>query len=87
MCFSFFWRALRHARSDILLPAVAIAAYHLTPLSGMDRIFWLFPDSQLLPSPFIGLVWGYACTKRDYETAVLCHTLSNWIPFMSFRAA
>jgi hypothetical protein len=52
----------------------------------MYRIFWQFPVSQFLASTLIGAVWGYAFVRRGYETAVLGHTLSDWIPFMLFSA-
>lgn len=87
VCLSFFWRWLHRAGPAIFLSAVVFGAYHLTPLSGMYRIFWQFPVSQLMASVLIGIVWGYVYTKRGYETVVLGHTFGDWIPFMLFRAA
>jgi membrane protease YdiL (CAAX protease family) len=68
----------------ITLSALVFGVYHLTPLSGMYRIFWQFPISQFLGSTLIGLVWGYLYIKRGYETTVLGHTLSNWLPLLFF---
>jgi membrane protease YdiL (CAAX protease family) len=83
---SLCWRLTRRRWPAIALSALLFGAYHLTPLNGMYRIFWQFPISQFLASTLIGAVWGYAFVKRGYETAVLGHTLSDWIPFMLFSA-
>jgi hypothetical protein len=37
-----------------------------------------------MASTLIGLVWGYLFIKRGYETTVLGHTFSNWLPLMFF---
>ena len=81
---SLIWRWTRRRRLAILLSAILFAIYHLTPLDGMYRTFWEFPISQLVSSTLIGLVWGYAYVKRGYETAVLAHTLSDWLPVLLF---
>jgi membrane protease YdiL (CAAX protease family) len=83
---SLFWRVMRRRWLAIILSAVVFGAYHLTPLNGMYRVFWQFPISQFLASTLIGIVWGYVFVKRGYETTVLGHTLSDWIPFMLFSA-
>ena len=83
---SFLWRLTHRRWLAIILSAVIFGAYHLTPLDGMYRVFWQFPISQFLASTLIGVVWGYVFVKRGYETAVLGHTLSDWIPFMLFSA-
>jgi membrane protease YdiL (CAAX protease family) len=83
---SLFWRLTRRHWLAVLLSAVIFGAYHLTPLDGMYRVFWQFPISQFLASTLIGVVWGYVFVKRGYETAVLGHTLSDWIPFILFSA-
>jgi membrane protease YdiL (CAAX protease family) len=84
VCLSFFWWLTRRRNWAILISAVIFGLYHLTPLDGMYRTFWQFPISQFLASTLIGLVWGYVFVKRGYETAVLGHTFSDWIPFMLF---
>jgi membrane protease YdiL (CAAX protease family) len=81
---SLIWRTTGRTRLAILLSAILFAVYHLTPLDGMYRTFWQFPISQLLSSTLIGLMWGYAYVKRGYETAVLAHTFSDWIPMLLF---
>ena len=50
----------------------------------MYLTFWKYPLSQFLASSLIGLVWGYAYARRGYETAVLSHTLSDWVPILLF---
>lgn len=84
---SLVWRITGRRRLAILLSAILFAVYHLTPLDGMYRTFWQFPVSQLVSSTLIGLLWGYAYVKRGYETAVLAHTLSDWVPAVLFMGA
>lgn len=84
---SLLWRLTRRRWLATILSAVVFGAYHLTPLNSMYRIFWEFPVSQLLASTLIGLVWGHVFVKRGYETAVLGHTLGDWIPLILFGAA
>jgi membrane protease YdiL (CAAX protease family) len=83
---SLCWRFTRRRWLAIALSALVFGAYHLTPLNGMYRIFWQFPISQFLASTLIGAVWGYAFVRRGYETVVLGHALSDWIPFILFSA-
>ena len=83
---SLFWRVTRRRWLAIILSAMLFGAYHLTPLNGMYRVFWQFPISQFLASTLIGIVWGYVFVKRGYETTVLGHTFSDWIPFILFSA-
>ena len=83
---SLFWRLTRRRWLSIVLAAVIFGAYHLTPLNEMYRVFWQFPVSQFLASTLIGVVWGYVFIRRGYETAVLGHTLGDWIPFILFGA-
>ncbi len=84
VCLSFIWKVTKRKWLAILLSAIVFGAYHLTPLSGMYRINWQFPISQFVASTLIGLVWGYLFVKRGYETTVLGHTFSNWLPLMLF---
>jgi len=81
---SLVWRITGRKRLAISLSAVLFAVHHLTPLDGMYRAFWQFPISQLISTILIGLVWGYAYVKRGYETVVLAHTFSDWIPMVLF---
>jgi membrane protease YdiL (CAAX protease family) len=81
---SLLWRITGRKRLAILLAAILFAIYHLTPLDGMYRTFWQFPISQLVSSSLIGLLWGYAYVERGYETVVLAHTFSDWIPVLLF---
>ena len=84
VCLSIIWKLTRRKWLAILISAVLFGVYHLTPLSGMYRTNWQFPISQFIASTLIGLVWGYLFIKRGFETAVLGHTLSDWLPMMLF---
>jgi membrane protease YdiL (CAAX protease family) len=84
VCLSFLWRLTGRRRIAIIVSSLVFAAYHLSPLDGMYRVFWQFPISQFLASGLIGMVFGYIYIKQGYETAVLSHTLSDWIPFILF---
>ncbi len=68
----------------ILLSALAFGAYHLSPLDSFYLTFWQHPMSQFLSSAFIGVLWGFIYIWRGYETTVLSHTLSDWLPFVLF---
>ncbi|MBM3129977.1 MAG: CPBP family intramembrane metalloprotease [Chloroflexi bacterium] len=81
---SFVWALTGRRWLAILVSALVFAAYHLTPLDGMYLTFLKFPISQFLATTLIGIVWGYVFVKRGYETAVLSHTLSNWIAVLLF---
>jgi len=86
VCVSFFWLLTRRRGLAVFLSALVFAAYHLSPLDSLYRVFWQYPLSQFLSTTLVGLVWGYVYVKRGYETVVLAHTLSNWIPFLFFVA-
>jgi membrane protease YdiL (CAAX protease family) len=81
---SLLWRLTSRRWFAIIVSAVVFGAYHLSPLDMMYRTFWQFPISQFLASTFIGMLLGYVYVKRGYETAVMGHTLADWIPFMLF---
>ena len=81
---SLIWRLTHRKWLAILLSAVLFGAYHLTPLNGMYPGFLQFPISQFLASTFIGIVLGTVFVKYGYETTVLSHTLSDWIPYSLF---
>jgi membrane protease YdiL (CAAX protease family) len=81
---SFFWRLTGRRNLSILISALLFGAYHLSPLNSMYHFFLQFPISQFLASTLIGLVWGYLYVKRGYETVVLGHALSDWLPFLIF---
>lgn len=84
---SLVWRLTRRAWLGILIGALLFGLYHLSPLSGTYLTFWKFPISQFVSSALIGLVWGFLFVKRGYETAVLAHTLQDWIPVAIFLLA
>lgn len=74
------WRLTGQKWLAIIVAALAFGAYHLTPLDSFYLTFWRYPLHQFLASAFIGLLWGYLYTRRGFETAVLGHTLSDWLP-------
>ena len=81
---SLFWHWTKRPWVAILLSSMVFGLYHLTPLSSMYKVFLQFPVSQFLASTFIGIVWGFLYKKRGFETAVVAHTLSNWLPLLVF---
>lgn len=84
VCLSFVWRLTRRPWLAVAASALVFGAYHLSPLSGMYQTFWQYPVSQFLGSTLVGVVWGILYVKRGYETAVLGHTLQDWLPFALF---
>jgi membrane protease YdiL (CAAX protease family) len=74
----------RGRRLAIWLSALAFAAYHFTPLNGIYYVFWQYPISHFTATLLIGLLWGFVYTRRGYETAVLSHTMSDWLSVLLF---
>ncbi len=83
---SLIWRLTRRPWVAVVLSGLLFGAYHLTPLDGMYLNFWQYPLTQFFGSALIGMVWGVVYLKRGYETAVLAHTLSDWLPVVAFMA-
>jgi hypothetical protein len=81
---SLLWRLVKRPGWAVFLAALLFGAYHLSPFNSMYRTFLQFPDSQFLSSVVYGLVWGWLFVKRGYETVVLAHTLSDWVPMLLF---
>ncbi len=81
---SLFWVLTKRRGLAIFISALLFGLYHLTPLDGMYRTFLQFPISQVLASTLIGIVWGWLFVRRGYETSVLAHTLSDWLPVLLF---
>ena len=81
---SVIWKLTDRSWLAILLSAIIFGAYHLTPLDSFYLTFRQFPISQFTASTLIGLMWGYIFVKRGYETTVLGHALSDWLPLMQF---
>jgi membrane protease YdiL (CAAX protease family) len=79
---SLIWQLTRSRWVAIVLAAVAFGAYHLTPLDSFYLTFWQHPWTQFLSATFSGLVLGVVYTWKGYETAVLGHTLSDWLPLL-----
>ncbi len=79
---SFVWWLTRRGWVAGLVSALLFAAYHLSPLDSMYLIFWQFPVSQFLATFLIGLLMAFVYARRGYETAVLLHTFTDWLPFI-----
>ncbi len=81
---SLIWNVTHRPRLAVIVSGLLFGAYHLTPLSGMYLTFWQYPLTQFFSSAFIGMVWAYVYIRRGFETAVLAHTLSDWLPIAIF---
>ncbi|HET9915128.1 MAG TPA: CPBP family intramembrane glutamic endopeptidase, partial [Anaerolineales bacterium] len=82
---SLFWRLTRRPWLAIILAAVLFGAYHLSPLDGLYHYYWQRPITIFTVSTIMGIVMGYVYLKHGYETAVLGHTLGDWIPMLLSR--
>lgn len=80
------WRLTRSRWLAVVLAAAAFGAYHLTPLDSFYLVFWQHPWTQFFSSALSGVVLGAVYTWRGYETAVLGHTLSDWLPLVLLTA-
>ena len=87
VCMSLLWRLTRGPWVAILLSALMFGAYHLSPLDALYIQYWERPLTVFTMSTLMGAVMGYVYFKRGYESAVLGHTLGDWIPLLLSRAA
>ncbi|MGE5333494.1 MAG: CPBP family intramembrane glutamic endopeptidase [Nitrososphaerota archaeon] len=76
---SLVWRLTGHAWIAILVAALLHALYHLTPLDSFYLQFWQYPVAQVMGTVFISAIWGVLYVKRGFESAVLGHTLADWV--------
>lgn len=76
---SLVWRLTRHAWIAILVAALLHGLYHLTPLDGFYLQFLQYPVAQVMGTVFISAVWGILYVKRGLESAILGHTLADWV--------
>jgi membrane protease YdiL (CAAX protease family) len=79
---SLFWRLTRRPWVAVVLAAALFGAYHLSPLDALYRYYWERPITIFSVSTLMGVVMGYVYLKHGYETAVLGHTLGDWIPML-----
>ena len=84
---SLFWRLTHRRWLAITISALLFGAYHLSPLDAAYRQYWERPISIFITSAVMGIVMGYVYLKRGYETALLGHTLGDWVPLLLSRAA
>ena len=78
------WKLTGRAWLGVVAGATIFAAYHFTPLDGLYRTYWQFPIGALVSNLLVGLVWGFIYVKRGLETAILGHTLVDWVTFVAF---
>ena len=80
--FVFFWFVLLHQADKLLISPLT------TPIMDTFGIneaqMGAVSSLALLVAAILYPVWGYAYVKRGYETAVLAHTLSDWLPVLLF---
>jgi general stress protein CsbA len=86
VCMSLFWRLTRRPWVAIVLSALLFGAYYLSPLDALYHQYWERPLTVFTMSTIMGVVMGYVYLKRGYESAVLGHTLGDWIPMLLSRA-
>lgn len=79
---SLVWRLTHRAWIAIFVAALLHGLYHLTPLDSFYLQFLQYPVAQVLGSVFISAVWGVLYVKRGLESAVLGHTLADWVSVM-----
>lgn len=76
---SLFRWIFKRAWVAIVLAAFCFALYHLTPANTMYLVYWQFPLSQFCSVFLSGLVLGLFYEKFGFETAVLGHTLFDFL--------
>ena len=86
VCLSLFWRLTGRPWTAILVSALLFGAYHLSPLDSAYLQYWERPLTIFSLSTIMGIVMGYAYRRYGYETAVLGHTLGNWVALWLSRA-
>ncbi|KOA18841.1 CAAX amino terminal protease self- immunity [Clostridium homopropionicum DSM 5847] len=69
---------------SIVLSSLLFGLYHLTPINTMYSIYWQYPITQFVSTSLAGMIFGYFYVKRGYETAVIGHTLADWLPVLIF---
>lgn len=81
---SAFWKLTNKKWLSIVLSSLLFGAYHLTPIDSLYKVYWNYPIYQFVSVVVSGIIFGYFYTKRGYETAVIGHTFSDWLPILIF---
>lgn len=81
---SAFWKLTNKKWLSIVLSSLLFGAYHLTPIDSMYKVYWNYPIHQFVSVVVSGIIFGYFYTKRGYETAVIGHTFTDWLPILIF---
>lgn len=81
---SLFWKLTNKKWLSVVLSALLFGAYHLTPINSMYKVYWQFPITQFVSASVGGIIFGYFYVKRGYETAVIGHTFTDWLPILIF---
>ncbi len=76
---SLVWRLTRRAWIAVLVAALLHGLYHLTPLDSFYLQFLQYPVAQVLGTVLISAVWGVLYVRRGLESAILGHTLADWV--------
>ncbi len=79
---SLVWRLTGRSWVAVIVAAVLHGLYHLTPLDGFYAQFWQYPVAQVVGTIGISVVWGVLYVKRGLESAIVGHTLADWIGIM-----
>lgn len=75
------WRLTGHWLWGLLVAALLFGLYHTT-LSGFSDYFMQAPVTAVLNSFGMGLATGVIYRYRGFTTAVMAHTLGNWLLVM-----
>lgn len=75
------WRLSGHWLWGLLVSALLFGVYHIT-LSGFSDYFMQAPVTAVMNSFGAGLATGIIYRYRGFTTAVMAHTLGNWLLVM-----
>lgn len=67
---------------SILVSSLIFGIYHLTPFNSLYLIHLEAPLETFIYTSLAGIIYGYFYMKKGCETAVLGHTLANWLPVL-----
>jgi membrane protease YdiL (CAAX protease family) len=76
------WRLTRGWGWGMLVSALFFGLYHISPLSGNSTFNAASPLTAVLTSFSMGIIMGIIYRYRGLETAVLVHSLGDWLVIM-----
>lgn len=77
------WGLTHRWKLGLLVSAILFGLYHITPFSGMET-YQAAPVAAVLSSTLVGVYTGLVYRYRGFTTAVLMHSLGNWIMILLF---